>query len=140
MALKPNSRPVNREEAQVIINIDSYPHPSFPGPNPPSVKEVKLAKESLIELICRSRVYLDAIRRIQADLPNTNRFVLLSVNKVGTSMLTKNVSSYALISHESVWPELLEKVRQSLTGAEKYGGNIVIQRNQDLVTVELVWN
>jgi hypothetical protein len=135
-------------------NVDSYPHPSFPSPNIPSVKEVKLAKDSLIEIICRSRTYLDAIRRIQMNMPASAKYTLLQVDKMepvicsvsaATAkplplMLTKNISTYSLVSHETAWPELLDRVRQSLAESEKYSGNIIIQRLQDLVIIELVWN
>lgn len=122
----------------VISDISSYPHPCFPSPKPPTVAGVATAKKTLVELICQSKPYLEAMRRIETGPSGSYEYVLLRENKTSTSMIGESVSRYSLITHEPSWPELLEKVYQTVGNCGI--GNICIEQEQECVSVKLMWN
>jgi hypothetical protein len=124
---------------EVVSDVESYPHPSFPSPDAPTVAEVAAAKAKLVDMIRSSKPFEDAIRRISLQRTSASqRFNLLCVDKVGTSMIGKNLSTFSLVNHETAWPELLEKVQQAV-GFTGLSGNILVLRDQESVSIQLVW-
>jgi len=120
------------------VKITSFPHPCFPGV--PTVEEVIKAKNILVSKICGSKAFLGAIRDISIDPKGSYRAMLLKADRTSTDLITKKISIYSMINHETVWPEILDHLHRSLGIMGNSGANILVQREQDYVSIRLAWN
>jgi len=128
------------QREEVVADMISYPHPSFPSPDAPTVATVASAKAKLIDIISSSKAYSRAIQQIAIQPTIVHRFALLRVDKTGTSMIAESLSTYSLVNHETAWPELLERVYQSLGQIGTSHGNILVSREQECASIQLMWN
>jgi hypothetical protein len=130
----------NDEISKPVGDAFSYVHPSFSGSSPPTVAAVARAKSDLINIICASKEYRDAIMRIAINPTNSYQIPIFCADHASSTLLSDGIAAYTLLDYETVWPELLERVYASIGRIGVERGNIVLFRYPERILLYLLWN
>ena len=115
----------------------TYPHPSFPGPDAPSIEGVTKAKKTALNIISNGSDCINTLNRINAKPGVNQTYVIYRVDKFGSPMLEDGITMYSLLSHEMVWNDLLSILLANVIGKGK--ANLKFIREADRTSILMEW-